>query len=377
MVVTRLSTENFRNLQDGEIFPCPGVNVIYGGNAQGKTNLLESIWLFTGGHSFRGSRDGELPRFDMEKGVHTQSASLSMDFFAQERNQTAILRIDQGKRSSVINGVQKKNGAALMGKICAVIFSPEHLMLIKEGPARRRNFIDGALCQIKPSYASLLNQYNRSLQQRNALLKDIPKYPELEDTLPVWDIRLAQLGASVMEQRLFYVNKLIPEVTKVYQGISQDKESLSLEYTPSVKADVSSFSLKQASDAFLEELERTRRSDIRTGFTSAGPHRDDFSVLLNGLPAKAFGSQGQQRSVVLSLKLAEAQLLAQLWGEPPLILLDDVMSELDCSRQDYLLNHLQDRQVFITCCSPETVGLMEQGAKFQVENGCVFPQSLS
>ena len=150
MVVTRLGCQNFRNLRDGELFPCPGVNVIYGGNAQGKTNLLEGLWLFTGGHSFRGAKDVELPRLDTATGENAPTAALALDFFSEGREQKALLQFENGRRSSVINGVKKKTGSALVGKVCAVIFSPEHLLLVKEGPARRRGFLDGALCQIRP-----------------------------------------------------------------------------------------------------------------------------------------------------------------------------------------------------------------------------------
>ncbi len=156
MYVMRLATQNFRNLEDAELFPCQGVNVIYGGNAQGKTNLLEGLWLFTGGHSFRGAKDGELPRLDREKGVNAPMASLALDFFSEERPQKAVLKIENGRRSSVINGVEKKTGSALIGKVRAVIFSPEHLLLVKEGPSRRRSFVDGALCQLRPGFSGAL-----------------------------------------------------------------------------------------------------------------------------------------------------------------------------------------------------------------------------
>lgn len=376
MHVLRLATQNFRNLADGEMFPCEGVNVIYGGNAQGKTNLLEGLWLFTGGHSFRGAKDSELPRLDREKGTNSPVASLALDFFSEEREQKAVLNIENGRRNSVINGVKKKTGSALIGKVCAVIFSPEHLLLVKEGPARRRSFIDGALCQIKPSYAGLLSVYNRSLLQRNALLKDIGRFPELRDTLEVWDARLAKLGASVMVERQSYVDKVGPRVQAIYEGISKGKERILAEYSPSVKLSVENFSPQDAETAFLQELKRTERSDMRSGFTSMGPHRDDLELTLNGLSARSYGSQGQQRSAVLALKLAEAETLASVTGETPVVLLDDVMSELDQSRQDYLLNHLHGRQVFITCCSPETVSLLETGKRFRVEAGTVFPEEI-
>lgn len=376
MYVTRLASQGFRNLRDGELFPCRGVNVIYGGNAQGKTNLLESLWLFTGGHSFRGAKDTELPRLDPATGENAPAASLALDFFSEGREQKALLQFESGRRSSVINGVKKKTGSALVGKVCAVIFSPEHLLLVKEGPARRRGFLDGALCQIRPGYAGTLHVYQRALSQRNALLKDMARFPELRDTLEVWDARLIQLGAAVMEERRRYVEKIAPLAREVYHGISRGKEELRLSYAPSPRLPEGA-SQEEWVQLFRQELRRTEASDMRSGFTSAGPHRDDLEITLSGLSARMYGSQGQQRSAVLALKLAEAQALSQLSGETPIVLLDDVMSELDQSRQDYLLNHLHGRQVFITCCSPETVSMQETGMRFRVEAGEVFPEQVA
>ena len=246
---------------------------------------------------------------------------------------------------------------------------------MKEGPARRRGFLDGALCQIRPSYAGMLHVYQRALSQRNALLKDIGRFPELRDTLEVWDARLIQLGAAVMEERRRYVEKIAPQAQEIYRGISRGKEELSLSYAPSPRLPEGS-SQQDWIELFKTELRRTEASDVRSGFTSVGPHRDDLEITLGGLSARMYGSQGQQRSAVLALKLAEAQALSQLTGETPIVLLDDVMSELDQSRQDYLLNHLHGRQVFITCCSPETVSLQETGMRFRVEAGEVFPEEV-
>ena len=379
MVVTRLGCQNFRNLRDGELFPCPGVNVIYGGNAQGKTNLLEGLWLFTGGHSFRGAKDVELPRLDTATGENAPTAALALDFFSEGREQKALLQFENGRRSSVINGVKKKTGSALVGKVCAVIFSPEHLLLVKEGPARRRGFLDGALCQIRPSYAGMLHVYQRALSQRNALLKDIGRFPELRDTLEVWDARLNLMRAGNMMTGVYAAAihqrdqtegavVYISQAQEIYRGISRGKEELSLSYAPSPRLPEGS-SQQDWIELFKTELRRTEASDVRSGFTSVGPHRDDLEITLGGLSARMYGSQGQQRSAVLALKLAEAQALSQLTGETPIVLLDDVMSELDQSRQDYLLNHLHGRQVFITCCDPGTVRLMERGCGFLVERG--------
>lgn len=367
MRIDKISFKNFRNLQDGFLLPDSCINVIWGNNAQGKTNLLEAFWLFTGGHSFRGNKDSELVKINSGK-----NSVLSAEFFSGNRNQTASVIINDGKRSSVINGIERKNGSSLVGKICSVIFSPEHLLLVKEGPQKRRAFIDGAICQIKPSYAKLLAKYNRSLVQRNTLLKDIFRHPELIDTIDIWNERLIYFGSQVIEQRIWYIERLKPAVCDIYRGISKDNEKINIDY------DISGFNLKNAdvneiSFQLRTAIENSQNSDLKFGFTSVGPHRDDIMITLDGLSARIYGSQGQQRSVVLSLKLAEADILEKNIGEAPIILLDDVMSELDNSRQDYLLNHLDNRQVFITCCSPETVNLLEKGKCIYVEHGSVNP----
>lgn len=363
LYLTRLKFENYRNLEDGMIYPDHDVNVIFGDNAQGKTNLLEGVWLFTGGHSFRGNKDSELVR--LKDGKNLPSAKLSADFFSGDRDQSASLFINNGRRSSVINGVEKKTGSALVGKICAVIFSPEHLLLVKEGPQRRRSFIDGAICQIKPSYAKLMSRYTRALTQRNTLLKDIFRHPELMETMDIWDDRLITFGSQVIVERLKYTDRLIPKAAEIYAGISKDSEKLTISY--SWLGD----DRENIEELYRKALKKAEKTDIKSGFTSVGPHRDDLEMSLDGFSARIYGSQGQQRSIVLAMKLAEAKLLEESIGEAPLILLDDVMSELDENRQDYLLNNLTGRQVFISCCSPETVRLQKKGQMFHVRGGQV------
>lgn len=382
MYVTKIQYEGYRNLKDDYIQPDKGIHVIYGENAQGKTNLLEAFWLFTGGHSFRGTKDGEIPRINPESGKSIDTCKLYLDFYSEGRQQKAKLIIQNGKRSSVINGVEKKSGTPLVGKVCAVIFSPEHLQLVKSGPAMRRNFIDGAICQIKPGYAKMLSTYKKIILQRNTLLKEISRNSSLLDTLDIWDMRLAKYGAYVMIQRREYINRLSSNVIDIYRGISRNREEISIGYQPSVSlsfCDISGSDSKDGSDVdeaaaevlVYEALQSSKGVDLRTGHTSAGPHRDDLIIEINSVSARMYASQGQQRSAVLAMKLAESQILQEETGETPLILLDDVMSELDTGRQDYLLNHLRDRQVFITCCAPETVRLMEQGKRYLVEKGVV------
>lgn len=350
MKVRRLAWRDFRNLRSGEFTPCSGVNVIYGENAQGKTNLLEAMWLFTGERSFRGAKDAELVR------EGETSAVLRMNFWSENRDQTARITVGENRRAAELNGVPKNSCSALTGIFCAVVFSPEHLSLVRGGPSLRREFVDSALCQVKPGYAALLAAYRRALFQRNALLKDIPRHAELLDTLQIWDDRLCQFGERIVRQRTAYLTALSPYASAFYSGISGNRETFLLSY-------------RKSAEHLREALAAGRQDDLLTGHTGVGPHRDDIEISIDGRPARAFASQGQKRSAVLSLKLAEAKLLNRANGENPVVFLDDVMSELDAGRQEYLLNHLTDFQVFLTCCEPDSVRPMKTGAMFHMENG--------
>lgn len=348
-----ISWKNYRNLKAGELLPCDSINVIYGKNAQGKTNLMEALWLFTGGRSFRGAKDSELIAKDCEM------AEVKLDFYSEERKQTAKIRIENGRRTAELNSVQKKSCSELIGKFRAVIFSPEHISLVSGGPVLRRNFIDSALCQLKPGYASILANYNHTLFQRNALLKDIPRHSELLDTLDIWDTKIIKYGEYILEKRIDFLEKLKGFTVKIYGGICEKKETISLKYVKSA-------------ENLRVSLKNARKTDILSGFTSVGPHRDDIEILINSMNARAYASQGQKRSAVLALKLAEAEVFAEAAGENPVVLLDDVMSELDSERQNYLLNHLDGFQVFITCCEPETVKAMKNGKIFKMDGGKIF-----
>ena len=362
MKVKKIGFKNFRNLEDGSISPCEGVNVIYGDNAQGKTNLIEALWLFCGGHSFRTSKDSEVIRWNEDY------ARLNLNFFGQGRDQQATLKLFGGKKTVVINGVEKNTASALIEKFCAVVFSPEHLNLIKRGPGERRRFIDSAICREKLQNAVILSRYNRMLNQRNTLLKDIIKKPYLEDTLDIWDAQLTHFGALLIKRRLEYMNMLSEKAAQFHSGISKGKEELSIRYvaTEGFEENDDAETIRQK---FAEKCALNRHNDIHTGITLAGPHRDDVEILINGKNAKAFASQGQQRSAVLSLKLAEAAVLKERMGEEPVVLLDDVLSELDNSRQDFLLNELKDCQVFITCCEPSNKEQLKEGKIFNVRSG--------
>lgn len=359
LIIKKIEICGYRNLCDIIFTPVSDINVIYGENAQGKTNLLEAMWLFTGGHSFRGAKDNELIAFG------ASSFKMNMKFFSEQREQFAKINMTNGKRNVTINNIQKKSASVLVGKFCAVIFSPEHLSLIKEGPSNRRNFVDGGLCQSKPAYARLLMHYNRTLSQRNSLLKEITKNAQLQDTLEIWNEKLVKYGVLIVQERIAYLNMLEPIARDIYFGISSQKEQLSLSYDCSFIKDRQ----VKLETAFIEKLKSSQKSDLLVGYTTIGPHRDDISFYINSISARMYGSQGQQRSVALALKLAEAKVMESIIGDKPVVFLDDVMSELDKYRQDYILNHLKNRQVFITCCDPNAIKQLRQGALFNMKQG--------
>ncbi|MCR4746976.1 MAG: DNA replication/repair protein RecF [Clostridiales bacterium] len=365
MKINSLELENFRNIENMRIEPCDTVNIIYGENAQGKTNLLEALWLFTGCKSFRGSKDKEFIFFD--KNLSSKDyARLSMTFSDGKREHEAEIILNE-KKKAVLDGVEHNSTNAFFGEFLGIIFAPAHLSLVKGGPAERRRFLNMALCQLRPKYENVLTDYNKILEQRNALLKDIPHHSELLDTLDIWDETLAGYSAVIMTQRLRYLEEINPFLNEIYSGISGGKEEISLRYETAFP-----FSSKDVEDLRLEvrdALREARREDMKQGVTTVGPHRDDLLISLDGLPVKSFGSQGQQRSCALSLKLAEAAVIKKITGKQPVAFLDDVMSELDSGRQDYILNHIDGWQVFITCCDPSSILKSKTGKVFEIKGG--------
>lgn len=362
MIVKKLKFENFRNLLNNEIVPCEKVNVIYGDNAQGKTNLLEAIWLFCGGHSFRGSKENELIKFD------DKFFKLTMDFDSFGREQNAEISFSQNKKKIKLNGVEKNSSSYLTEVFSCVVFSPENMTLVKRGPSLRRKFLDGAICQHRIRYAAALAKYNQIINQRNALLKDIYKHKELKDTLPIWDDSLAVTGAIILKERIEYIKELKIYAQKYHEDISCSKEVLDIEYISNCGA-TEDDSIETITEKLRDAYQKSRSEDYHTGYTNIGPHRDDMDIKINGISAKTFGSQGQQRSAVLSLKLAQAQMLYKKNGEKPVILLDDVLSELDPKRQDFLLNKVEDYQVFVTCCEESNKEQLKSGKVFYINSG--------
>lgn len=365
MNILKLSLKNYRNLWPSEIKPDQEINVIFGDNAQGKTNLLESIWLFTAGRSFRGSKDTDLIKFKEKK------AQLEMNIFSQSREQKLKIELQDQKRKIEINDIPQARPSCMLGKLRAVVFSPEHLELIKEGPAGRRKFLDTTICQLKPAYAQILSNYKHILLQRNSILKNSKKNPKMLDTIDIWDEKLACFAAKIINQRVKHLELLKSFAAKEYKGMSGNKEELNVEYKSAAFKEFRE-DIDFLSSEIKKRLLQSRSLDMLSGITSVGAHRDDLEIKINQKSAKTFSSQGQQRSAVLALKLAETSVLEKTSGESPIVLLDDVMSELDHSRQDYILNSIKNRQVFITCCDPTTILKMKKGAHFEIKNGKIF-----
>lgn len=362
MNVRSLEVQSFRNIGLLHIEPCDGVNVIYGDNAQGKTNLLEALWLFTGCKSFRTVKDRELITFG------NKSAFLDLEYFADDREQSMSLQIEKS-RVFTQNGIPKGSGSRIIGEVRAVIFAPSHLNLVKGGPGERRRFLDIAISQLKPKYASVLMRYNKALAQRNALLKDLSVHTELLDTLDVWEDRLAHYATEIIRQRMGYIERLGEKSKEIYAGISSYRETFEIAYKQAVE--ISGEDKEEMIENGKLLLRSHRDADILAGFTTVGPHRDDVSIDISDVPARLYGSQGQQRSASLALKLGEAAVIRSFSGQQPIALLDDVMSELDPERQNYIFNHIKDWQVFITCCDPNSVGILKGGKTFHVKNGNV------
>lgn len=365
MRVVSLQAEAFRNLKNVEIHPSPTANIICGDNAQGKTNLLEAIWLFTGARSFRGSREADfIP--------HNQDlAGISITFQSGGREQTGSIRWHNDKKNIQLNQIKETSTAAFNGVFSGVIFSPDHLSLVKDGPDKRRQMIDDSLSQAYPKYNSALISYNKAMRQRNTLLKDISFNSGLMDMLVIWDEHIINYGSYICTLRSRYIRRLNEYSAKIYNGISGGKEEFTVGYLPSFGYTVDDSSTEYYKQVIKKELKDSRGEDIRLGVTTMGPHRDDLDIQINHQSARIFGSQGQQRSSILALKLAECDILQQQLGQSPIVMLDDVMSELDHHRRSFLLNKLEDKQVFITCCDTSAFQGLKKGKVFFIENGKV------
>ena len=333
MIIKSIELQNFRNYEDLNISFDEGTNIFYGDNAQGKTNILEAVYLSGTTKSHKCSKDKEMIRFG-EQEAHIRTVVVKKD---KEYQIDMHLKNNRSK-GIAINKVPIKKASELFGILNMVFFSPEDLNIIKNGPAQRRRFLDSELCQLDKIYLSDLTTYNKILNQRNKLLKDMVYRPDLKDTLPVWDMQLVETGRKIIRRRKQFVDELNEIVHDIHYRISGEKEDLLLQYEPSIE------------DIFFEdELFRVKERDMRQCMTSVGPHRDDLLFSIGEVDIRKFGSQGQQRTSALSLKLSEIELVKRSIHDTPVLLLDDVLSELDSNRQNYLLNSIHDTQTLITC----------------------------
>lgn len=357
MVIKSLELSNFRNYDFLNIEFDKGTNILFGDNAQGKTNILESIYLCATTKSHKGSKDKDIINFNAEE-AHIRTYL--------NKNEDEI-RIDMHLRKSkskgiAIDGTRIKRAAELLGIMNVVFFSPEDLSIIKNGPAERRRFVDMELCQLDSFYLYNLNHYNRIVNQRNKLLKDLYLNPSLRETLNIWDSQLASFGSKIIERRFAFVEQLNEIISDIHSKLSGGRENLKIVYEPDV-----------AEAFFEEELKKNQERDIRLKMTSVGPHRDDFSFMVGDIDIRKFGSQGQQRTAALSLKLSEIELVKKMTKDTPILLLDDVLSELDSNRQNYLLNSIGDIQTIITCTGLDDFvnNRFEINRVFNVVNGTV------
>ena len=362
MRVKELSFEGFRNLHPGRWNPDGGVNILYGDNAQGKTNLMEAIYLMACGKSFRVKSYREMITHEEKQSCVTVSVSGEGLPFQLKM----VLDAHDGK-AIYKNGVRLEKLSEFLGLFRVVLFCPEHLSLIKDGPGKRRSFIDGAICQLRPYYASLLNEFNRLENQRAALLKQRSKKVFDSSLFDVWNERLAAVSVKIACIRADYIENLVRYAPVHFEKISGGADKMELKYVSDVYK--KGLSREEMERQYLRLLQNSLEGDIRYGYTAKGIHRDDLEILINSFTAKGIASQGQQRSAVLALKLAEASLLQEVTGEKPVAFLDDVMSELDTSRQDYILNHIDGWQVFITCCEPSATLRATAGKVFSVKQG--------
>jgi len=360
MRVKSLSLKNFRNYEQAIITPDSGVTVFTGPNAQGKTNILEALHLCCLGRSHRTARDEELIRWG-ESAARVQILTQQRD---GTHEITILLNKAQKKKKTVRIGARDAARIGeLFGHVCGVLFSPEDLSIVKDGPAERRRFLDMQLSQLRPQYFYSLQRAVRTLNQRNALLKEIAKNSSLLPTLDMWDEQLALVGSEIAAQRREAVGVLSEEARKAHASLTGGREELRLWYI-SQTADA-----KDAADQLLGRLRAARSEDLRRMTTTIGVHRDDIGVTINGKEARTFASQGQQRSAVLSLKLAQLEMAAKETGEAPILMLDDVMSELDPSRRRQLIERIDRVQTFVTCTDLSDLAGAKQGAVYQVANG--------
>ena len=330
MYIKKVNLENFRNYEKEEIEFDKNINIIYGDNAQGKTNILESIFICSLGKSFRTNKEKELINKEKE---YTKIEMLS----SSEDREVKIEFELKEKKKFIINGIPAKRTSDILGKNYIVLFTPEDITILKNEPSKRRRFLNIMISQLRPMYVHLLNQYNKILEQRNIYLKQIKYEVKPIENLEVWDEQLVKIGQKIYEYRKEFIEKINEKIYEIHLKTTENKEKIRIKYISNI------------GNNYFENLKKNKKSDIQKGYTGIGIHRDDFEIYINDNPVSIYGSQGQKRTTIISLKLAESNVIYDEIGERPIILLDDFMSELDKKRIQGLFENIKENQVIITC----------------------------
>ena len=358
MIIKSLEIADYRNYDSLHIDFSSGTNILYGDNAQGKTNILEAIYMSATTKSHKGSKDKDVVNFRKEE-AHIRT------YLEKEGIETRVyMHLRKNKSKGIaIDGQKIKKAAQLLGLLNVVFFSPEDLSIIKNGPAERRRFVDMELCQLDQFYLYNLNNYNKIVNQRNKLLKDMYFNPSLRDTLNIWDSQLVSFGSKIIERRKLFTEQLNEIIIEIHRKLSGGREDLLIQYEPDVMI-----------EDYTRKLSVNQERDVKLKQTTTGPHRDDFSFLVGDIDIRKFGSQGQQRTAALSLKLSEIELVKKMTKDNPVLLLDDVLSELDSNRQNYLLSTIGDIQTIITCTGLDEFvnNRFEIDKVFHIESGKII-----
>lgn len=358
MKILSLELKNFRNYQQAAVNFKDGLNILYGQNASGKTNMIESIYLCSIFHSPRTPRDKEMILLGEDR------ATVKILLERKFRKHVINLQIDsQGKKKVALDGIPVNRAGELLGVLGVVFFSPDEMKLVKESPQERRRFLDVGISQQQKSYFIALQRYNKTLKQKNNLLKESKFNKNIDEMLDVWDTGLAKEGSTIIQKRMEYINTLNDAARKFHFALSGEKETLVLSYESGAKLD------GDLQQNLYESIIAAREKDKELGFSTVGPHRDDIKIEINGKDSRKFASQGQQRTIALSMKLGEVVIYKKEIGEPPVLLLDDVLSELDESRQKLLLQLTDGFQTILTCTE---YALPNPASLFRISEGKVF-----
>ncbi|MCL2366463.1 MAG: DNA replication/repair protein RecF [Oscillospiraceae bacterium] len=369
MIVHEISLENFRNYKSQTIQFGDGINVISGKNAQGKTNLIEAVYYLTVGRSFRHAGDKDLISFDSE------SAKIRADIYAFERKQVLEARLFRGRGKELFaNGVKLKRTGELTGRLTSVIFGPDDLNMIKDGASVRRKLMDQCLSQLRPGYMQALAEFHKLYDHKTKILKDYRQKPALLELLDDYNLRIAQQSARLIYYRTAFSAGLSRRAAIIHEEFSDGIETLSIRYKTVGRADFSGMKPEQILPSLLEHQCQHYQAELSSGHCLSGAHKDDLEIEISGAPARKFASQGQARTAAVSIKLAERDIHFDDKGAYPILLLDDVLSELDAKRQAYILGKITSGQIMITCCDEEVASMVTGGTVMRIEHGKLKPE---